>query len=153
MFFSFRLLGLTLKGSSLTGVISLMVWLNLSNSLPIALSFRGFGVRSLPSPFLALPLKSKFSCTKPLPIIKIQPTERYTQTRVFSGALKRSTAVLRSPVWNNKLVVFYMKRKYWASWQLYLTVCYSMPPISSQNLLTGSFKKTSIMPKVPVKSC
>lgn len=56
LFFSLRDFGLTLKGSSLTGVISLIMRPNLSNSFPIICNFFGFGVKSLPSPFRAFPL-------------------------------------------------------------------------------------------------
>ena len=58
LFFSFLDLGLTAMGSSLTGVMSLMSRLSLSSSRPMLCSFRGFGVKSLPSPRLALPLQS-----------------------------------------------------------------------------------------------
>lgn len=56
LFFSLRVFGRTLKGSSLTGVMSLITRPSLSNSFPIALSFLGFGVRSFPSPLRAFPL-------------------------------------------------------------------------------------------------
>lgn len=58
LFFSLRVFGLTLNGNSLTGVISVILLFSLSNSLPIDCNFLGFGVKSLPSPFLALPLEN-----------------------------------------------------------------------------------------------
>ena len=57
LFFSFLDLGLTAMGSSLTGVMSLMRRLSLSSSRPMLCSLRGLGVKSLPSPRLALPLQ------------------------------------------------------------------------------------------------
>jgi hypothetical protein len=68
LFFSLRVCGLTLNGSSLTGVISLMTLFSLSNSLPITCNFFGFGVKSLPSPFLALPLHNRSEKKKRLVI-------------------------------------------------------------------------------------
>ena len=59
LFFSLRLLQRAPKGISLTGVKSLIILLNCSNSLPIAANFLGLAVRSLPSPRRAFPLKSK----------------------------------------------------------------------------------------------
>lgn len=59
LFFSFRDLGRTVTGNSLTGVMSLMILPSLSSSFPILCSFFGLGVRSLPSPLRALPLNSK----------------------------------------------------------------------------------------------
>jgi len=58
LFFSFRVFGRTLNGNSLTGVMSFIIRPNLSSSLPILHNLRGLGVKSFPSPFLALPLKS-----------------------------------------------------------------------------------------------
>lgn len=46
LFFSFLDLGRAVKGSSLTGVRSLMTWFSLRSSLPICSSFLGLGVRS-----------------------------------------------------------------------------------------------------------
>lgn len=57
LFFSLRVFGRILNGNSLTGVISFILLFSLSNSLPMDCNFFGFGVKSLPSPFLALPLK------------------------------------------------------------------------------------------------
>lgn len=57
LFFSLRVFGLILNGNSLTGVISFILLFNLSSSLPMDCNFLEFGVKSLPSPFLALPLK------------------------------------------------------------------------------------------------
>ena len=45
------------NGISLTGVRSLMTLLNISSSLPMAASFLGLAVRSLPSPRRAFPLE------------------------------------------------------------------------------------------------
>ncbi|CAH0683081.1 unnamed protein product [Spodoptera exigua] len=56
LFFSFLVLGLILNGSSLTGIISFIILPKPSNSFPIKYNFLGFGVKSFPSPFLALPL-------------------------------------------------------------------------------------------------
>lgn len=56
LFFSLRVFGLAVNGNSETGVISLIIRDNLSNSRPILYNFRGFGVRSFPSPFRAFPL-------------------------------------------------------------------------------------------------
>lgn len=56
LFFSLRNFGLSLNGDSFTDVIWLMVRPNLSNSLPMQCNFRGFGVKSFPSPLRALPL-------------------------------------------------------------------------------------------------
>lgn len=50
LFFSFLEVGRTLKGSSLTGVMSLMILPSLSSSLPMLKSFLALGVKSLPSP-------------------------------------------------------------------------------------------------------
>lgn len=46
LFFSFRERGRAVRGSSLTGVRSLITLLSLRNSFPIWSSFRGLGVRS-----------------------------------------------------------------------------------------------------------
>lgn len=64
LFFSLRDFGRTLKGSSLTGVMSLMVRPSLSSSLPMLYSLRGLGVKSLPSPLRAFPLCCKMEITK-----------------------------------------------------------------------------------------
>lgn len=56
LFFSLRNLGRSLNGDSFTDVIWFMVRPNLSNSLPMQCNFRGFGVKSFPSPFRAFPL-------------------------------------------------------------------------------------------------
>uniref|UniRef100_A0A147BEW5 Putative secreted protein n=1 Tax=Ixodes ricinus TaxID=34613 RepID=A0A147BEW5_IXORI len=55
LFFSLRDLWRALKGSSLTGVRSLMTRPSLRSSSPMLYSLRGLGVRSLPSPRRALP--------------------------------------------------------------------------------------------------
>lgn len=80
LFFSFRVLGRMLNGNSLTGVMSFIVRPNLSSSLPILHNLRGLGVKSFPSPFLALPLK-------PCKSILIQKNIPCTKTLVFNFVL------------------------------------------------------------------
>jgi hypothetical protein len=59
LFFSLRERDLTALGTSATGVISAMTLFSRSSSFPIDHNFRGFGVKSFPSPFRAFPLKDR----------------------------------------------------------------------------------------------